>query len=44
MGLMKVESIEFWMKICDVDKEHFLCGDEGVWDTSFGLWVIARVL
>lgn len=44
MGLMTVEAIEFWVKICNVDKEHFLWGNEGAWDTSFGLWIIVRVL
>lgn len=41
MGLMTVEAIKFWVKICNVDKEHFLWGNEGAWGTSFGLWIIA---
>lgn len=44
MQLMTVESIEFWVKIYSLDKEHFLWGLEGAGDASFGLLIIARVL
>lgn len=32
------------MKIHSLDKDHFLWGDEGAGDASFGLLIIVRVL